>query len=111
SNVYPIQCRGVELEMQAIKPLIKLEEKIADLVPRLFDIIPKKSLTEGRWIADITGSLSLHLWNLISDFDIAANGTYSAKAAYDRLFISSETLDHILVSCVFASLSGKGGTT
>ena len=44
------------------------EQKIADLVPRLFDIIPKKitnrrtvqeALTDRRWIADITGSLSV----------------------------------------------------
>jgi hypothetical protein len=86
-------------------------QKIADLVPRLFDVIPKRitnrrtvqeALTDRRWISDITGSLSvgvlvdyLHLWNLISDFEllpdtedkhtfsIAANGAYSAKAAYD----------------------------
>jgi hypothetical protein len=97
-------------------------QKIADLVPRLFDTIPKKitnrrtvqeALTDRRWIADITGSLSvgvlldyLHLWNLISDFEllpdiedkhtfsIAANGTYSAKAAYDGLFIGSVHFGH-----------------
>jgi hypothetical protein len=92
------------------------------LVPILFDITPKKitnrrtvqeALTDRRWIADITGSLSvgvlldyLHLWNLISDFEllpdiedkhtfsIAANGTYSAKAAYDGLFIGSVHFGH-----------------
>ncbi|KAL5677652.1 hypothetical protein ACJX0J_013783, partial [Zea mays] len=49
------------------------------------------------------GSGSSPLWHLDLSV-IAANGTYS-----------SESLDHILVSCVFArefcSLSGKGGTT
>jgi hypothetical protein len=84
-------------------------QKIADLVPRLFDVIPKRitnrrtvqeALTDRRWISDITGTLSvgvlvdyLHLWNLVSDlellpdvedkhiFSIAANGAYPAKAS------------------------------
>jgi hypothetical protein len=61
-------------------------QKIADLVPRLFDVIPKRitnrrmvqgALTNRRWILDITRTLSvgvlvdyLHLWNLISDFEL-----------------------------------------
>jgi hypothetical protein len=48
----------------------------------------------------------LHLWNLISDFEllpvvedkhifsIAANGAYSAKAAYEGLFIGSVHFSH-----------------
>ena len=61
-------------------------QKIADLIPRLFDVIPKRItnrrtiqevFTNRRWISGITGTLSvwvlldyLHLWNLISDFEL-----------------------------------------
>jgi hypothetical protein len=97
-------------------------QKIADLVPRLFDAIPKRitnrrtvqeALTDRRWISNITGSLFvgvlvdyLHLWNLISDFEllpnmegkhtfsIAVNGAYSAKTAYDGLFTGSAHFGH-----------------
>ncbi|KAL5658915.1 hypothetical protein ACJX0J_032078, partial [Zea mays] len=61
------------------------DDKALDIT-NSFDSVSWPFLIEVmKWIADITGSLS------------------------------SETLDHILVSCVFArefcSLSGKGGTT
>jgi hypothetical protein len=97
-------------------------QKIADLVPRLFEVIPKRitnrrtvqeALTNRRWILDIIGTLSvgvlvdyLHLWNLILDFEmqpdvkdkhilsIAANGAYSAKAAYEGLFTGSVHFGH-----------------
>jgi hypothetical protein len=70
-------------------------------------------LTDRRWISNITGSLFvgvlvdyLHLWNLISDFEllpnmegkhtfsIAVNGAYSAKTAYDGLFTGSAHFGH-----------------
>jgi hypothetical protein len=70
-------------------------------------------LTNRRWISDIIGTLSvvvlvdhLHLWNQILDFEllldvedkhifsIAANGAYSAKAAYEVLFPRSVHFSH-----------------
>jgi hypothetical protein len=85
--------------------ILLMRVRVPLLTPRLFNIILKRitnrrtvqeALTDRRWILDITGSLSvgvlvdyLHLWNLISDFEllpdtedkhtfnIAANGAYS----------------------------------
>lgn len=63
-------------------------------------------VSNGRWILDIKGALTvgalvdyLHLWELISEmvlqpdiedkliFSVAADGNYSAKAAYEDFFL------------------------
>jgi hypothetical protein len=91
-----------------------LGQKISDIAPRRFETIPRRfakrrtvqeALQNGNWISDIKGALSvgvlvdyIQLWDLISNielqaeiedkhvFCIAADGLYSAKAAYKGLF-------------------------
>lgn len=90
---------------------------MADIAPRLLQVVPKRkintrtvqeAITGRAWMSDIRGALSvgaivdyLHLWNLllaaelrqnVEDkhiFRLAANGKYSAKSAYEGLFIGS----------------------
>ncbi|KAL5674586.1 hypothetical protein ACJX0J_018892 [Zea mays] len=88
SNVYPIQI----FSLVASQPFRAVNWAVlAFLIWFLDYLIPfrKKSLTEGRWIADITGSLS----------------------TADRL--AKRGLDHPekCPLCDQDSLSGKGGTT
>jgi hypothetical protein len=92
-------------------------QRIVDIAPRLFETIPKKlinkrtvqeAIEDNFWINDIPGSLSvgaladfLRLWDLVAQVDLypekedkhifrlAANGKYSAKAAYEGLFLGS----------------------
>jgi hypothetical protein len=63
-------------------------QRIADIAPRLFAIIPKRrinkctikeAITARKWISDIQGALSvgviiefLHLWDILLDFDCIA---------------------------------------
>jgi hypothetical protein len=90
-----------------------LGQKISDIAPRRFQTIPmrfakrtvQEALQNGKWISDNKGALSvgvlvdyIQLWDLISNielqaeiedkhvFCIAADGLYSAKAAYKGLF-------------------------
>jgi hypothetical protein len=91
-----------------------LGQKVSNLAPRLFAIIPKwpankrtvlEALINRKWISDIKGVLSvgalvdyLNLWELLSEivlqpkvedkhvFSIAADVKYSAKSAYESLF-------------------------
>jgi hypothetical protein len=88
-----------------------------DIAPRLLETIPKKlinkrtvqeAIRDNLWINDIPGSLSvgaladfLRIWDLVAQVDLcpekedehifrlAANGKYSAKAAYEGLFLGS----------------------
>jgi hypothetical protein len=88
-----------------------------DIAPHLLETIPKKlinkrtvqeAIRDNLWINDISGSLSvgaladfLCLWDMVAQVDLcldkedkhifrlAANGKYSAKAAYERLFLGS----------------------
>jgi hypothetical protein len=97
-------------------------KRIADLFPRLIGAIPKRvincrtvqeAIVSAKWISDIRGALSvgvltdyLQLWDLISGielqpevddkhtFSIASNGVYSAKSAYEGLFLGSVTFEH-----------------
>jgi hypothetical protein len=92
-------------------------QQIVDIAPRLLETIPKKlinkrtvqeAIEENLWINVIPGSLSvgaladfLRLWDLVAQvhlypdkedkhiFRLAANGKYSAKAAYEGLFLGS----------------------
>jgi hypothetical protein len=97
-------------------------ERISELAPRLFGIIPKKfaqkrtvqeALSNGRWIDDIRGALTVEaisyylcLWEMLSDieiqpdredkhiFSIAPDGRYSARSAYKGLFMGSCYFGH-----------------
>jgi hypothetical protein len=97
-------------------------KRIADLFPRLIGAIPKRlincrtvqeAIVSTKWISDIRGALSvgvltdyIQLWDLISGielqlefedrhiFSIAPNGVYSAKSAYEGLFLGSMTFGH-----------------
>lgn len=97
-------------------------ERISDLAPRLFGIIPKRivskrtvqeALANRRWTSDINGALTvgaitdyLHLWEILSGFElqpgredkhifsIAPDGRYSAKSAYKGLFLGSSLFGH-----------------
>jgi hypothetical protein len=99
-----------------------LGQKVSNLAPRLFAIVPKRisnkrtvleALTNRKWISDIKGALSvgalvdyLNLWELLSEivlqpevedkhvFSIAADGKYSAKLAYGGLFAGSIFFGH-----------------
>jgi hypothetical protein len=90
-------------------------ERIFDLAPRLFGLIPKRfvskrtlqeALSNKRWISDIKGALTveaitdyLHLWEMFSGFElqpdredkhifsIASDCRYSAKSTYKGLFL------------------------
>ena len=92
-------------------------QRIVDIAPRLLETIPKKlinkrtvqeAIRDNLWINDISGSLSvgaladfLRLWDMVAQVDLcldkedkhifglAANGKYSAKAAYEGLFLGS----------------------
>jgi hypothetical protein len=92
-------------------------KSIEDLAPRVLAAVPKRTassrtvrdaLMDMRWIADIKGALTvgvladyLTLWNTLSTvqlhperedkhiFRFAQDGKYSAKAAYESLFICS----------------------
>jgi hypothetical protein len=67
-----------------------------------------EALTARKWVSDIRGALTvwvilelLHLWEILSNFvlqpeendthfwRLAANGQYSAKVAYESLFLGS----------------------
>jgi hypothetical protein len=93
-----------------------------DLAPRLFAAVPKRNLntrsvqealTDRRWLTDIRGAVSvgvlvdfLDLWDILSSinllqnqedkhiFRFATDGKYSAKAAYESLFIGSTNFGH-----------------
>jgi hypothetical protein len=99
-------------------------ERISELAPRLFGIIPKRfaqkrtvqeALSNGQWIADIRGggaltveALSgyLRLWEMLSGFElqpdredkhifsIASDRRYSAESAYKGLFMGSCYFGH-----------------
>jgi hypothetical protein len=97
-------------------------ERISDLAPRQFGIIPKRivskrtvqeALANRRWTSDINGALTvgaitdyLHLWEILSGFElqpgredkhifsIAPDGRYSAKSAYKGLFLGSSLFGH-----------------
>jgi hypothetical protein len=97
-------------------------KRIAELFPRLFGAILKRfvncrtlqeAIVSTKWISDIKGALSVgvltdyfQLWDLISGFElqpevedkhifsIAPNSAYSAKSAYEGLFLGSVTLGH-----------------
>jgi hypothetical protein len=99
-----------------------LGQNVSNLAPRLFAIIPKRianrrtvleALANIKWISDIKGALSvgaivdyLNLWEILSDivlhpvvedkhvFSIAADGKYSAKLAYEGLFVGSTSFGH-----------------
>jgi hypothetical protein len=92
-------------------------QRIVDIAPRLLETIPKKlinkrtvqeAIGDNLWINDIhvslfVGALAdfLRLWDLVAQVDLypdkedkhifwlAANGKYSAKAAYEGLFLGS----------------------
>jgi len=92
-------------------------QRVADIAPRLLQVVPKRkintrtvqeAITGRAWMSDIRGALSvgaivdyLHLWNLLltvelgqnvedkHNFRLAANGKYSAKFAYEGFFIGS----------------------
>jgi hypothetical protein len=96
-------------------------KRIADLFPRLYSAIPKRvincrtvqeAIVSAKWISGIRGVLSvgvltdyLQLWDLISGieqqtkvedkhiFSIAPNSVYSAKSAYEGLFLGSVTFE------------------
>jgi hypothetical protein len=100
-----------------------LGQKMSNLAPRLFAIIPERTankrtvleaLTNRKWIYDIKGALSvgalvdyLNLWELLSEivlqhevedkhiFSIAADGKYLAKSAYKDLFAGSTFFGYI----------------
>jgi hypothetical protein len=97
-------------------------KRIVDLAPRLLATIPKRivnnrtvneALTNRKWIADIKGALSvgvlidyLQLWEMLSAielqpgvedrhiFSIVPDGMYSAKSAYNGLFMGSVSFGH-----------------
>jgi hypothetical protein len=97
-------------------------KRIADLAPKLFDTIPKRyvnsrtvqeAILTRRWVSDIKGALSLggfdryiQLWDLLAEvelqpetedkhiFSIAPHGIYSAKSAYEGLFLGSSSFGH-----------------
>jgi hypothetical protein len=97
-------------------------KRIADLAPKLFDTIPKRyvnnrtvqeAILTRRWVSGIKGALSvgvlieyLQLWDLLSEvelqpetednhiFSIAPLGIYSAKSAYEGLFLGSSSFGH-----------------
>jgi hypothetical protein len=97
-------------------------KRINDLAPRLFVVVPKRilntrsvqwALTDRRWLTDIRGAVSvgvladfLDLWDILSSinllqnqedkhiFRFATDGKYSAKAAYESLFIGSTNFGH-----------------
>jgi hypothetical protein len=97
-------------------------KKIEDIVPRLFAVVPKRTrncrtvldaLTNRKWLMDISGTLTvgvfadfLDLWDALEAvslhpdqedrhfFRFAANGKYSAKAAYEGFFIGSTQFEH-----------------
>ena len=92
-----------------------------DIAPRLLQNVPKRrvnertvldALTNQTWISDIQGALTvgviseyLALWDIVTSvqlrrevndthfFRLAANGKYSAKAAYEGLFLGSTTFE------------------
>jgi hypothetical protein len=94
-----------------------LGQKIADIAPRLFAVIPRRriskhtvheALTARQWISDIQGALTvgviadfLCLWDIllsvvlqpgVSDIHfwrLAANRKYSVKSAYESFFLGS----------------------
>jgi hypothetical protein len=94
-----------------------LGQRVSDLAPRLFAIIPKRiannitvseALTNRKWISDIIGALSvgaivdyLQLWDLLSEvvlqpevednhiFSLARDGKYSAKTTIEGFFAGS----------------------
>jgi hypothetical protein len=98
------------------------DKRTEDLAPSLFSIIPKRfinsrtiyeAITDRKWIFDIKGPLTvrvlteyLQLWDMISGwqlqsevedrhvFSIAPSGTYSAKSAYEGLFLGSVAFPH-----------------
>jgi hypothetical protein len=97
-------------------------KRIADLFPKLIGAIPKRlincrtvqeAIVSAKWISNIREALSvgvlsdyLQLCDLISGtelqpevedrhiFSIASNGVYSAKSAYEGLFLGSVTFGH-----------------
>ena len=96
--------------------------RIADIAPSLHKSIPrriankrtvKEALVNRKWISDIKGALTvrvlvdyLNLWESLSGielqpnirdkhvFSLAADGKYTAKAAYNGLFLGSASFDH-----------------
>jgi hypothetical protein len=109
-------------------------QRIVDIAPRLLETIPKnlinkrtvqEAIRDNLWINDIHVSLSvgafadfLRLWDLVAQVDLypykaayeghifrlAANGKYSAKAAYEGLFLGSvefELLEYLYRPCVW----------
>jgi hypothetical protein len=92
-------------------------QRIEDITPNLFATVPKRrinnrnvhdALTDRRWVTDIEGALTvgvisefLHLWDILASFELqegvddnhfwrlAASGKYSAKEAYEILFLGS----------------------
>jgi hypothetical protein len=92
-------------------------QRVEDLAPRLLAAIPKRrvnrctvveALANHKWISDIRGALTvgviadyLHLWNALNGVELqpriedshfwrlATNGQYSAKLAYEGLFLGS----------------------
>jgi hypothetical protein len=97
------------------------EQRICDIAPRLFQCIPRRitkrtvqeALLNRRCISDIKGALSvgvlveyIQIWNLLSEivlqpsivdkhvFSIALDGNYSAKVAYEGLFMGSVYFSH-----------------
>ena len=92
-------------------------QNLGQLVPHLFGAIPNlvkrrrtvyEALTNMRWVADIKGALTLDvlveylgLWDLLAErvlqpdvedshiLKFSASGQYSAKSAYDAMFIGA----------------------
>jgi hypothetical protein len=102
-----------------------LGQKMSNLAPRLFAIIPKQTankrivleaLTNRKWIYDIKGAFSvgalvdyLNLWEFLLEivlqpevedkhvFSIAVDGKYSAKSAYEGLLL----VQHFFVTTIW----------
>jgi hypothetical protein len=99
-----------------------LGQRVSDLAPRLFAILPKRiannrtvleTLTNIKWISDINGALSvgaivdyLQLWGLLSEVvlrpdvedkhisSLARDGKYSTKTTYEGFFAGSTIFGH-----------------
>jgi hypothetical protein len=95
--------------------------RVVDIAPRLLQNVPKRrvnertvldALTNQTWISDIQGALTvgviseyLALWDIVTSvqlrpevndthfFRLAANGKYSAKAAYEGFFLGLTTFE------------------
>jgi len=97
-----------------------LDQSLKQTLPHLYSAVAVRArkrtvfdaITDGRWISDIRGALSVqvlieyvHLWELLSDVELqpevedlhiwkfTSSGLYSTKSAYEALFIGATQFD------------------